>query len=123
MATQYTESIKYRKLDENGDYMFGKSNEFLTGLEAMTQAIQTRLKVIKGEWWEGDNTALPFMSEIIGNVRTDKSQLDLMVIQRITDTIGVISVSDVQSSLVGRIYRFSCKVKTVYGETYVEVGA
>lgn len=122
MATQYTESIKYRRLDENGDYTFGKPNEFLTGLEALTQAIQTRLKVIKGEWWEGDYTALPFMSEIVGKVRNDKSRLDLMVIRRITDTVGVISVSEVQSTLSGRRYTFSCKVKTVYGETRVEVG-
>lgn len=121
MATQYTNGIKYRKLDENGDYMIGRANEFHEGLEAMAQAIKTRLKAIQGEWWEGDSTALPFMSEIIGTTRKDKSQLDLMVIHRITDTIGVISVENIKSSLEGRTYSFSCDVKTIYGNTSIEV--
>lgn len=121
MAVQYTESVKYRKLDSEGDYTFGHSNEFLEGLEALTQAIKTRLKVIRGEWWEGDDTALPYMTEILGKANGDKNKLDLMVIHRITDTVGVLSVTDVKSSILGRAYSFSCKVKTVYGTTTIEV--
>ena len=33
--------MKYRKLDENGDYTFGRRNEMLEGTEAVAQAVKT----------------------------------------------------------------------------------
>ena len=123
MARQadYVNSIKYRKLDENGDYMIGMQGEMLTGLEAMAQAIKTRLRVNRGEWFEGDPTALNYFGGMFGEKNLSKDALDLEVISRIMDTIGVLSVYGIVSSLVGRKYSFSCRVKTVYGDTTAEV--
>ena len=123
MAEQanYTEHLIYRKLDENGDYMIGTQGEMLTGLEAIAQAIKTRLRVVRGEWWESDNGALPYFSGIMGQKGVSQSALDLQVIARIMDTVGVINVYDISSSFEDRKYRFSCKVRTVYGTTTAEV--
>ena len=122
MLSQYTTNLIYRKLDENGDYLFGHGFEdFVTGLEAMVQVIRTRLKANYDEWWEGDDTALPWMDEIIGGKTLNKDEIDLMVIERLMDTVGVIRVLDITSSLVDRNYHFSCRVETVYGETTAEV--
>lgn len=124
MIAQYTTNLKYRRLDENDDMMFGHGDaDFLYGLEAMRQVIQTRLKAVRDEWWEGDPTALPWTTEIIG-ARTSqfqKDEIDLMIIERLMDTVGVNSVSDIESSFYNRHYSFSCKVQTVYGETTGEV--
>ena len=124
MLAQYTTNLKYRKLDENGDMIFGHGdNDFLYGLEAMAQVVQTRLKAIYQEWWEGDETALPWFTDILGARASSlkKDEVDLMVIERLMDTIGVVSVSDIESSFSNRHYSFSCKVQTVYGETTAEV--
>lgn len=126
MLAQYETNLKYRKRDENGDFVFGHGDaDFLYGIDAMQQVIQTRLAAFYGEWWEGDDTALPYFPDILGAPATirNKAAIDLMVIERIMDTRGVTSVSDVQSSIIDRHYSFSCAVATVYGNTTVEVSA
>ena len=126
MAQQanYVENLTYRKLDEDGDYMIGMQGEMLTGIDAMAQAIKTRLRTVRGEWWEGgDSTALPYVYGIMGSKTLSKDALDVQVIARIMDTIGVISVYDIHSELKDRRYSFQSKVKTVYGDTTAEVSA
>lgn len=124
MKAQYETQLVYRRMDENGDMVFGQSNTgHLSKLEAMAQVLKTRLAAVEGEWWEGDDGALPYFTQILGARGTDENRqmFDLMVIERIMDTIGVISVEDVESSIEGRKYRFKCKVNTVYGQTTAEV--
>lgn len=126
MNATYETQLSYRLLDENGDMTFGApSSEIISGLDAMKQALKTRLAAVKGEWWEGDRTAIPYLPDILGAVVTPRTKdtIDLMVINRIMDTIGVISVSEVNSSISNRRYHFSCNVQTVYGETIAEVNA
>lgn len=124
MRAQYSTQLKYRKRDAKGDYCFGHGDDdFLYGLDAMKQVIQTRLAAIYGEWWEGDPTAIPYYPDVLGVPATgaNKDAIDLMIIQRIMDTVGVNGVGNVTSSYDGRHYSFSCTVNTVYGETYAEV--
>lgn len=124
MIAQYATNLKYRKRDENGDYVFGHGDDdFLYGLEAMAQVIKTRLGAMRGEWWEGDETALPYFDGILGAAATsqNKDAIDLMIIERIMDTVGVTGVSEISSAFEDRRYSFSCKVQTVYGETTAEV--
>lgn len=124
MNAQYQTNLKYRKLDEHGDMMFGHGDaDFLYGLDAMKQVIQTRLRAIYNEWWEGDETALPWFTDILGDRASQfkKEEVDLMIIERLMDTIGVTGITDIESTLQNRQYWFTCKVQTVYGETTGEV--
>ena len=124
IKSQYGTQLKYRRLDEDGDMLFGHGEaDFRTDIEAMAQVIKTRLSAFEGEWWEGDIGALPYFTEILGMASTEANcaAVDLMIINRIMDTVGVISVSDVESFVENRHYRFNCKVQTVYGETKAEV--
>lgn len=124
MIAQYETQLKYRKVDENGDMLFGGgAADFIEGAAAMEQVIKTRLAAAEGEWWEGDDGALPWFTEIIGNTLTpDKvAEIDLMVIGRIMDTVGVNSVSDIDSGVENRKYHFSCIAHTIYGDVPVEV--
>lgn len=126
MKAQYETQLKYRALDENGDMIFGHGDrDFISGLPAMAQVLKTRLSAVEGEWWEGDPHALPYYTEMIGAGATKKKQdaMDLMVINRIMDTVGVISVSEVNSTIQNRRYHFECKVQTIYGTTVAEVNA
>lgn len=124
MLAQYENQLKYRKLDENGDMMFGHGNaDFVSTAEAMQQVLKTRLSACQDEWWEGDAGALPFFDGILGSTDTDENReaIDLMVIDRIMDTRGVIGVSNVESSITDRRYSFNCSVQTVYGVVKMEV--
>lgn len=123
----YLTGLTYRRTDADGDMLFGASPSvaFSSDLEAMSDVLKTRLAAVDGEWWEGDYGALPYFSDILGAYATDENReiIDLMVIARIMDTVGVLSVSDVESSIQDRHYSFRCKVQTVYGETKAEINA
>lgn len=124
MKAQYETNLVYRGLDENGDMRLGDSNAHLSKLEAMAQVLKTRLAAVEGEWWEGDEGAIPYFGgEILGALNSPqrKDTIDLMVIDRIMNTVGVIGVDNVESSISNRQYHFTCKVHTVYGDTTAEV--
>ena len=115
----------YRRLDADGDMVMGQGPEgFLTDLQAMDQTVATRLKALRGEWWEEDESELPFVTEILGMPQTEgnRALIELMIVDRITDTEGVTGVEDVRSEYrPGRTFHFSCGVNTVYGRTVAEV--
>lgn len=123
MQAQYETKLIYRRLDENGDYVWGNSmNDMLSGQDAMRQVIQTRLWAFQGEWWEGDRTALPYFGEMLeapGSMSQIR-KIDLMVIARLMDTVGVLNVTDFQSTYKNREYKCSCKVHTVYGDIFFD---
>ena len=124
MIAKYETNLKYRRRDENGDMVWGHGQQdYLSGLDAMAEVIKTRLGAIQGEWWEGDSTALPYYTEILTAYRTDenKSKIDLMIIERLMSTRGVLSVTNISSFYSGRNYTFKANVNTVYGTTRAEV--
>lgn len=123
MIADYLNQLKCRRVDSDGDMIFGADNSLVEGQEAMLQVLKTRLAAAEGEWWEGDDTAVPWYTEIVGFMAPEgrREEIDMMVIDRITDTVGVISVDDIQSSIENRRYTLECTVQTVYGEIPIEV--
>ena len=116
--------MKYRRLDENWDYVFGHGQtDYLTGREAVGQAIKSRLLLLYGEWWEDQEDGLPLFERILASSGSDENKraVDIIFARRIGDTTGVLNVSWYESSFDRnkRSYDFSCQVDTVYGELYV----
>lgn len=113
--------MKYRALDPNGDYSFGKNiQDFISSTGAVAQAIKTNLLLLKGEWWEDLNEGLPFFQSILGPGTPDHvSAADLLIRERITKTQGVSEILDFQSvyESKSRSYSVSCKVKITSGST------
>ena len=115
---------KYRRLDANGDMTFGRGAEsFARGAEAVRQAIETRLRLLRGEWWERPQDGLPLYQQMLGRpcTQAQKELMDLLLTERIADTRNVTRVYDAQSAYDGRAYRFACNVQTEFGETNIEV--
>lgn len=113
-------SVKYRKQDADGDYVFGHSlYDFYNNIDAVTQAICTNLKLLEGEWWEDVKIGTPFFNKILGTKITTNTQqaIDLIVKDRILQTEGVSSVLEYNSELdvINRTLSFTAKVKTIYG--------
>ena len=117
-------NLVYRRLDEHGDMVIGAGERtMLTNIEAITQAIYTRLHHLKGEWWENRKDGLPLYQQIIGKPCTIDQQTitDLLITERIMDTRGVIRIRNPNSFYEGRTHTFSCECETIYGATRIEV--
>jgi len=110
--------LKYRKLDENGDYVLGTGQDFLVNSpEAVGQAIKTRLLLLKGEWFVDTDDGLP-QDQILGKYTSSK---DTLIKQRILETQGVSEIISYSSNTNPntREYTFTATVNTIYGQTTV----
>src|SRR4051812_33849515 len=106
-------TITYRKLDPNGDPLHGNGQGcFVSDLDAVAQAIRTRLRLLKGEWWESLDSGTPLFQNILGTAGAGKSPsaVALILTSRILGTPYVLSVSDVATSYnpATRAFGFSC---------------
>lgn len=116
--------MRYRILDENDDYQLGKGQQYFTyGTYAVAQAIKTRLKLLKGEWWENTEEGLPLYQQILGANGTAENLniTDSLIKERIIGTQDVLSIASFNSTYENRNYSFSCTVSTKYGETKIEL--
>ncbi len=113
--------MKYRTLDESGDYTLRK-NIFLTDKEAVAQAILTRMKLLYAEWWEDTEDGLPLFEKILGIYGTEenKNAVDLIISERILGTKGVKSISSYDSTIQSRDYKANIRIETMYGEVNLE---
>ncbi len=111
-------TITYRGLSPTGDPLFGQGQgNFLADLEAVAQAIATRLKFLAGEWWENLNAGTPLFQEILGVPGQQPDVIALIIQQRILGTPYVTGVSQVATSYNSRTraMQFSCSVQTQFG--------
>lgn len=117
----------YRRQDANGDYSFGRnSQDFLSGADAVQQAIKTRLLLLLGEWWEDQEDGLPFFESIAGALGANpqvKRNIDSLIRERILGTKEVQSIDSFESVFdrASRQFSVSAVVNTVYGRVPVEV--
>ena len=71
MSTQ-PYSLSYLMLDAEYDTVFSNATA-LTGLQAMQQAILTRLNLFLGEWYENLNLGLPVFQVMLGQLGSSRT--------------------------------------------------
>lgn len=107
-----------RRLDENWDYTFGQGKQcYLTGAEAVAQAIKSRLWLLYREWWEDLDDGLPLWERILGSNGgpANIAAVDGIFRDRIEKTPDVVAVVSYNSDFTDRRYSFTCLVNTKYG--------
>jgi hypothetical protein len=112
--------MRYRPLDVDGDSTLGVP--FLVNSAACVgQAILTRLKLWKGEWFVDITDGTPWMQLILG--KNTKASADAAIKQRILSTPGVTSISNYSSSYNGTTRSLSVSVtaNTLYGPVTVTI--
>ena len=112
-------SILYLRLDASYDPLFDTASQ-LSDLLAVAQAIQTRLMLFQGEWWENLNEGTPMFQQILGYRRQTSAGQDLAtsaLVTRIMGTPYVTAVHNVQMSFnpTTRLYTFTATVYTSFG--------
>lgn len=117
--------MRYRQLDSNWDYIFGKgTHAYLEGSDAVAQAIKSRLQLLYREWWEDREDGLPLWEKILGTSvhPQNLAAVDSIYVERILGTEGVVSIMDYESSFENRQYTFKAAVVTLYGLLIVTGG-
>ena len=107
--------MRYRKLDSSGDYTLGTGSDFhMNSPEAVAQAIGTRLKLWKREWFVNTDDGTDYMDKVLGK-RTRSPDVEIK--QRILGTPGVTQITAFASSYEGesRKLTITATVQTQYG--------
>lgn len=111
--------MKYRALDDDGDRKFGFSADdfYVDQVEAVAQAIVTRLRLGLGEWFLDTTEGTGWDGKVLGT-GTAKTR-DLELASRIVETTGVESLTAFSSKYNGntRLYSVQAGVETIYGST------
>lgn len=115
--------MKYRRL-VGGDYTFGGGlNDFLSDVDAVGQAVATRLKLLLGEWWEDTSDGLPLWEGIMSSSGSQghRQYIDALIRDRILSTPHVDSIDQMESlwDADGRGLQFAAKITTDYGTVVV----
>lgn len=109
--------MRYRKLDENRDMVFGnQQNDFWRDVpDAPAQAVGTRLRLISGEWFLDLSEGVPYQVSALGTGKM--GTIEPMFRSAILDTQGVTAISDWSSSYDpdNRTYSLSATIDTLYG--------
>jgi hypothetical protein len=112
--------MKYRKLDDLGDYTLGTGGDFyVNSPEAVAQAILTRLRLYRGEWFIDTKEGTPWFQDVLG--KYTQRTYDAVVRLRILRTQGVRAILSFTSVYDGaaRTLVQSSTVDTIYGTTSV----
>lgn len=113
--------MKYRRLDAAGDYSFGSGNrDFLQDTpETVAQAVLTRLRLFRAEWFLDTEEGTPYQAAILG--KNNKSTADAALRERILGTQGVEELTAFDSVLDVelRTLSVSATIETIYGPAQI----
>lgn len=113
--------MRYRKLDESGDYSFGngQSDFMANSPEAVGQAVLTRLNLWIGEWFADISDGTGWDTDVLG--KGTNSLFELTLRQRVLETLGVESIVDFQAGFDSEARRLTVQItiNTIYGQTTV----
>ena len=107
-----------RPVDASGDILpVLSSSDLLSGPEAVARLVQDRLSLLKGEWWEYPENGV-FILETMRESRiteADAASLSSQITAYIRETPGVRDVENVDFSVEGRNFVYSCEILTEEG--------
>jgi hypothetical protein len=115
--------MRYRKLDADGDYTFGRGQgDFLVDSPTcVAQAVQTALLLAQGEWFLDSTAGVPWSTKILGY--GTGSVYDLTLKEAILGVEGVDSITSYSSTLDALTRRLTvvADISTIYGAVTVTV--
>jgi hypothetical protein len=121
--------MRYRRIVDGEPQYGNNQGDFLQGIDAVAQAISTRLKLFKEEWWEDLDDGLPLWTEMLGGRGTNYKIIEALITQRILDTKLnneklVIEMTSVESEFTEttRNFSYTGDATSVYGPITITGG-
>ena len=112
--------MRCRPVDENGDMMpVRDSSQMLYGSDAVAAAVDSRLDLVIGDWWEDRSLGFEVPQFLIDGLRASDSNAEMLlnyISAYIMQTQGVLMIDYADYSLVKRHFAADISVKTVYGQ-------
>ena len=111
-----------RPVDASGDILpVLSARDLLSGPEAVARLVEYRLSLLTGEWWENAGMGFSILEMMRASRLTENSgsALASMITSYIRETTGVQDVEDVRFSVSGRVFSYSCSVRTEEGSASV----
>lgn len=119
-------SVRYRRLEgSNNEPVMGRGRQdFIMDVDAVSQAVITRLRLWRGEWWENEKLGIPMWQSILGTVGAKREMIDRIIQSTVSETKGVRSIQSIDSifNTESRRYQFVCVINTVYGRINITNG-
>lgn len=112
--------MRYRHLDADGDYVLGGATAFLVNSpETVGQAVATRLRLTRGEWFLDTTVGLP-RDQVVG--KNTQATADSAIRNCILGTQGVTEITAYESSLDAnsRALSVTATLTTIYGTTTIQ---
>ena len=112
-----------RPVDASGDILpVLSSRDMLSGPEAVARLVEYRLSLLTGEWWENAGMGFSILEVMRSSRLTENSgsMMASMITSYIRETPGVQEVEDVHFSVSGRVFSYSCSVRTEEGNASVK---
>lgn len=111
--------MRYRKLDQAGDMLFGdeQADFFRDQPEAVAQAVWTRLRLWAGEWFLDTAEGTPYQQAALGTNKQETIEPALR--ERILETQGVTEIEEFELTIDPdtRVASLSAVINTQYGST------
>ena len=115
--------MRYRKLDSNGDMVFGTNGQdyYVDNPQAVAQAVLTTLRLVQGEWFLDTRAGVPWFTKVTGY--NTRSFYDAVIQQAILDVPNVTEITSYSSSVepTTRKLQVAVVLNTVFGSVVVPV--
>ena len=109
--------MRVRKLDANGDMVFGGSQAafYVDQAEAVGQIVYTRISLWLGQWYLNTADGTPWLTEILGKYTSDSR--DPAIRKRILDAPGVLDIIGYNSQFESnnRSWHVAAGINTIFG--------
>jgi hypothetical protein len=115
-------AMRYRKLDAAGDFVFGHNGAdyHQNSPETVSQAVLTRLKLHRGEWFLDSSEGTPYTPAILG--KHTAGSHDFALRARVLETEGVKEITEFESHTDPEIRKLlvSMTINTDYGQAVIQ---
>lgn len=121
--------MRYRRIID-GEPQFGQGRQdFLEEIDAVAQAIATRLRLFTNEWWEDQNDGLPMWTQLLGYNGSNKTRVNTIITKRILDTkldttkliLRMTNIASIWDGTLRR-YTYTGTAISVYGAITISSG-
>lgn len=114
--------MRYRKLDKDGDMVFGHGGaDYLQDTpDCVAQAVLTRLRLLRGEWFLDVTAGTPYVPLIFA--KHTEETYDLALRECVLETQGVTGITEYESTMDGNTRKLtvSMKIDTAYGQAILQ---
>ena len=112
-----------RPVDAAGDALPVLSvSDLLTGPAAAGRLARHRLRLLAGDWWEDPSLGCEVLELLRENRFTEQAHEELVsyLTSYLSETPGVLDVTEVDAEVSGRVLRWSCTLVTEEGGEALE---